>query len=411
VEIVSLPRFARAFFACSLLATGLLIVGCDSGGSSSGDDGPSVSNTSSVMVEFESNSSSSSIEASSEKTAKASGDLTVTFVYQNNSESNCTLSETDSGINTSDYNKSFDPTTISGNCNDPANFDGVKSEFNPGSGSSVRELTLRILDGEGNELASDDGSDGGLSASATAPDDLNFPGDDSDGGDDDNSAGSQLPSVSLNLDGSPTVKTGTKVSLNGSFSDPDGDNLTFGWAFDKPDGSSSSLNGRESTDPTFTPDVTGSYSVSVSVLEESTGEPTAEIEVARAVTVAVTSSGEGGSVPSSLRGDWKIVEFYDASEDATETPDDEYFSFTEDRITSFDGKCFAAKLPITNVDGGKFTISTGSEAATNDFDVSGETLTLTTVSSSSTDGSAVGDVLTAERVSDFEFTGECSLDQ
>jgi len=35
VQIASLSRFARALFVCSLLATGLLIVGCDSGGSNS----------------------------------------------------------------------------------------------------------------------------------------------------------------------------------------------------------------------------------------------------------------------------------------------------------------------------------------------------------------------------------------
>jgi Tol biopolymer transport system component len=138
------------------------------------------------MVEFGSGSSTSSADASSGKAdAKASGDLTVTFVYQNDSGRNCILSRTESGINTSEYNASFDPTNISGSCSSPADFDGVKAEFTPGSGSSVSGLTLRILDEDGGELASDDGSDGQLSASATVSDDVTFPDDDgTDGGGD-----------------------------------------------------------------------------------------------------------------------------------------------------------------------------------------------------------------------------------
>jgi TolB protein len=287
-------RLVGIFSFFGLLAAGVLIVGCDSGGNSSGNSGgdgdPSVSNTSSVMVAFGSNSSSSSIEAPSEKTAKASGDLTVTFVYQNNSESNCTLSETDSGINTSDYNEPFDPTSISGNCDDPANFDGVKAAFTPGGSSTVSGLTLRILDGEGQELVSADGSNGGLSASATASDDVTFP---SDGDGSDDTDDTTAPNAPSGL--SASAGDGT-VDLNWdavSASDPSGYNVYRSTSSISDISGMSSINGSLLSGTSYTDSGTNNgstYYYVVTAVDGSGNESAASNEV-----TATPSSDASGS--------------------------------------------------------------------------------------------------------------------
>ena len=65
-----------------------------------------------------------------------------------------------------------------------------------------------------------------------------------------------------------SVSTGTLVTLDGNVSsdaDP-GDQLTFDWVFiDMPDGSTATLSDSIAVNPTFTPDVDGTYVVSLIV--------------------------------------------------------------------------------------------------------------------------------------------------
>ena len=200
----SLPPLLRTTLICSLLTVGLLVVGCDSGGSGGGGDDTPLESANSVTVDLSSSSSGSSTSSSDEKaSAKASGILKVTFVYQKNSGSNCTRSTTDNDVNTSGgYNKSFDPSEANGDCNSPADFDGVKAGFSPGSNSSASGLVLSIRDEEGTELASDDGADGELGASVTNSDDVTFPDDGDDGSDGGDDGDTTAPNAPANLSGS-----------------------------------------------------------------------------------------------------------------------------------------------------------------------------------------------------------------
>jgi hypothetical protein len=64
----------------------------------------------------------------------------------------------------------------------------------------------------------------------------------------------------------PTVSTGALTTLDGSVSsDADGDQLTFLWALTKPTSSSSTLSSTSAVKPTFTPDVAGTYIVTLTV--------------------------------------------------------------------------------------------------------------------------------------------------
>lgn len=194
----ALERYPRAvqlaLMGIALIGGILFGVGCDSGESGNGpenDGGTLLENTSSVTVDLTSSSSNSSASLVDGKSvAKASGSLTVAFYYQDGSESNCVLS-TMRTVSDTPYNDPFDPTTISGDCSNPSEFDGVKVKFTPGSNSSAAGLVLILLGEEGTEITSDDDPSDGLGISITVSDEIDLPDDIGDGGDDDDGDGDE----------------------------------------------------------------------------------------------------------------------------------------------------------------------------------------------------------------------------
>jgi hypothetical protein len=81
-----------------------------------------------------------------------------------------------------------------------------------------------------------------------------------------------LPPVA-NAGPDQTVTTGQVVTLSGTRStDPNGDPLTYGWCLKgRPAGSNATLNGSNTAQPTFTPDVSGSYVFCLTVNDGQTG--------------------------------------------------------------------------------------------------------------------------------------------
>jgi hypothetical protein len=78
-----------------------------------------------------------------------------------------------------------------------------------------------------------------------------------------------------------TVTVGTLVTLNGSqSSDPDGDPITFQWRFVSiPEGSAATLTDADKAQATFTPDVVGEYTLSLTVTDPdgATGSDTVKV--------------------------------------------------------------------------------------------------------------------------------------
>jgi hypothetical protein len=96
------------------------------------------------------------------------------------------------------------------------------------------------------------------------------------------------PTASASAD-ETTVAVGTQVTLDASgSSDPDNDNLSFSWSLDAPSGSSAQLSDDTAEQPTFTPDVAGDYTASVTVDDGNNGTDDASVTVTAEAASVVT---------------------------------------------------------------------------------------------------------------------------
>src|SRR5262249_47950840 len=101
-----------------------------------------------------------------------------------------------------------------------------------------------------------------------------------------------LPPVA-NAGPDQTVTVGQQVALSGAgSSDPNGDPLTYSWCLKgRPQGSTVALSGADTAQPTFTPDVAGSYVLCLTVSDGKAGSASDTVVVeagARPVTVPTT---------------------------------------------------------------------------------------------------------------------------
>jgi hypothetical protein len=91
--------------------------------------------------------------------------------------------------------------------------------------------------------------------------------------------------------GNLSVTVGTATTVSGSTSyDPDGDTITYAWTLTKPVGSASTLTGATSVTASFTPDVAGTYTVSL-VVNDGLLNSVATSSSSRTITASVASAG------------------------------------------------------------------------------------------------------------------------
>jgi hypothetical protein len=155
---------------CLLLAFGLMVVGCDSGGSN-GSSEPELNGN--IKVRLESS-------GSSDANAKVSGVLTAQFFRTRNGGS-CDNTDGKS-VNEIPADVTLSPDT--GVCDNPRDYDRVTVSFN--SSGSSGGLTMTVLDGNGNEIGTDTSPSDGLSVDSGALPDS--------GNDDDGGGGASVPS-------------------------------------------------------------------------------------------------------------------------------------------------------------------------------------------------------------------------
>ncbi|MDM0045917.1 PKD domain-containing protein [Variovorax dokdonensis] len=95
-----------------------------------------------------------------------------------------------------------------------------------------------------------------------------------------------------------TGKTGKSVSLSGLASaDADGDSLTYVWTVaSKPDGSTAALSGFTSAEPTFTPDMAGTYTFSLIVNDGKVDSAASTVEL----TVDAMKSAAFDAIPATF---------------------------------------------------------------------------------------------------------------
>lgn len=95
----------------------------------------------------------------------------------------------------------------------------------------------------------------------------------------DDSTGNGDPTADVSV-AETTVPVGTEVTLDASgSSDPDNDDLAFSWSLDSPAGAGAQLSDDTAEQPTFTPDVTGDYTATVTVDDGNNGTDVASVAV------------------------------------------------------------------------------------------------------------------------------------
>jgi hypothetical protein len=108
-----------------------------------------------------------------------------------------------------------------------------------------------------------------------------------------------LPPVA-NAGPDQTVTAGQQVTLDGTgSSDPNGDPLTYSWCLrGKPQGSTATLNGANTAQPTFTPDLAGSYVLCLTVNDGQSGSASDSVVVEAQLPSSVSGALQAYVKPS-----------------------------------------------------------------------------------------------------------------
>jgi hypothetical protein len=117
--------------------------------------------------------------------------------------------------------------------------------------------------------------------------------------------GNQPPMANAGPD--QTVTAGQVVTLDGRGStDPNGDPLTYSWCLrGRPQGSTATLNGANTAQPTFTPDVAGSYVLCLTVNDGKAGSASDSVVVEARLSLPTTRQGpmlQGGDAQTATGG-------------------------------------------------------------------------------------------------------------
>ncbi len=125
----------------------------------------------------------------------------------------------------------------------------------------------------------------------------------------DGTTNSSASTVTITANGAPTANAGvdqnvfttTPVTLNGSdSSDPDGDSLTYSWTLSsQPSGSNISLSSDTAVRPSFTPEVDGTYTFSLTVSDGTATSSADVVEITAATenSAPVADAGVDREVP------------------------------------------------------------------------------------------------------------------
>ena len=187
MRILSLQRLFHSLLICSLVGVGLLVVGCDSGGSNGGGGDGNLSG--SVTARLAESSSSGS-----QAKADVNGEFVAVFTFSTDS-GNCTALAREAANGSTPIEEELEPV---GTC-EGDDFDEVEVSFVSSSGAISSDLSLNVLS-NGNTVASTSSATaaGNLSVTASdATDDGDGSEGDSgdDGSDGDNGGGGSVPSA------------------------------------------------------------------------------------------------------------------------------------------------------------------------------------------------------------------------
>ena len=103
---------------------------------------------------------------------------------------------------------------------------------------------------------------------------------------------------SANAGGARTASVGSAITLTGSGTDANGDALAYSWTLARPGASTATLSGATTANPSFTPDVVGSYTAQLTVSDGQGGSNSASALI-NALLAPVANAGPAQTVLTS----------------------------------------------------------------------------------------------------------------